>query len=73
MNGESNNFNKLYRKYTVALEFLADSGIDIVKNVIESPELGKNPVGVGSNPNFLRLNAQYAQYGRYPKVLQNLG
>jgi hypothetical protein len=73
MNGESNNFNKLYGKHTVALEFLADSGINIVKNVIKSPELGKNQLGVKPDPVFLRLNAQYAQYGRYPKVLQNLG
>jgi hypothetical protein len=73
MSQNYNYLNKVYGKHTVALEFLADFGIDIVKNVTKSPELGKNLVGVGSNPNFLRLNAQYAQYGRYPKVLQNLG
>jgi hypothetical protein len=73
MNGESNNFNKLYRKHTVAIEFLADSGIDIVKNVIKSPELGKNLVGVGSNPNFLRLNRQNSTFDIYPKILRNLG
>jgi hypothetical protein len=73
MSQSYNYLNKIYGKHTVALEFLAEAGINIVNNVTKSPELGKNLVGVGSNPNFLRLNAQYAQYGRYPKVLQNLG
>ena len=73
MSQNYNYLNQFYGKHTVALEFLADAGINIVKNVTKSPELGKNLVGVGSNPDFLRLNAQYAQYGRYPKVLQNLG
>lgn len=73
MSQNYNYLNQFCRKHTVALEFLADAGINIVNNVTKSPELGKNLVGVGSNPDFLRLNAQYAQYGRYPKVLQNLG
>jgi hypothetical protein len=57
----------------VPLEFLADAGINIVNNVTKSPKLGKNLVGVKPDPVFLRLNAQYAQYARYPKILQNLG
>jgi hypothetical protein len=73
MSQNHNYLNKVYGKHTVALEFLAEAGINTVKNVIKSPELGKKLVGVSPNPNLLRLNAQYAQYGRYPKVLQNLG
>ena len=72
MTRNENYLKILYGKHTVALEFLADAGINIVKNVTNNQNLGKNNLGVRVDPKFLRLNAQYAQYGRYPKVLQNL-
>ena len=73
MSQNYNYLNKVYGKHTVALEFLAEAGIDIVKNVTKSPEMGKNLVGVGSNPNFFRPNRQNSTFDIYPKILRNLG
>ena len=73
MSQNYNYLNQFCRKHTVALEFLADAGINIVKNVTKSPEMGKNLVGVGSNPNFFRLNRQNSTFDIYPKILRNLG
>jgi|GEM_PF-4614364 len=71
MSRSSDYLNKFYGKQTVALEFLAEAGIKVANNVINSTKLGTNLAEVGSNPGFLRLNTQ-TSFNRYPKVLLNL-
>jgi len=71
MSRNSDYLNNFYGKHTVALEFLAEAGIKVDNNVINSPKLGTNLAGVGSNPGFLRLNTQ-TSFNRYPIVLQSL-
>jgi hypothetical protein len=62
-------FKDLHGKHTVALEFLADAGVITPKNVTKALEMGKESLGVKSNPNFLRLRESFS---RYPNVLRGL-
>jgi hypothetical protein len=61
-------FKDLHGKHTVALEFLADAGVITPKSVTKALEMGKESLGVESDPDFLRI----CQHYRYPVVLRNV-